>query len=60
MKGRRALQCLLRQGVDWKLEEANQNFELESNYFLTGVGDGSPDEGPYDNLTPARYSVRQT
>jgi hypothetical protein len=59
MKGCRARQCLLMKGIDWKLEEGDQNFELESNYFLTVVGDGSPDEGPYDNLTPTRHGVRE-
>ena len=55
MKGCRAVQCLVRKGSGWKPEPDDQDFELESNYFLTGIGDGSPDEAPLENIKPVRH-----
>src|SRR6187402_1668478 len=53
MNGSRAIQCILQKGDDWKPEEDDQDFELEGKYFLTGVGDGSPDESAVE-VNPVR------
>ena len=57
MKGCRAVQCLVQKGDDWMPEEDDQDFELEGGYFLTGVGDGSPDESPLEDIEPIRHGV---
>ena len=57
MKGCRAVQCILKKGKDWLPEPDDQDFELESDYFLTGVGDGSPDEAPLRDIKPERHGV---
>lgn len=59
MIGCRAIQCLLKKEKDWKPEQDDQDFELQSDYFLTGIGDGSPDEAPADNLKPVRHGVTE-
>ena len=41
----------------WTPESDDQDFEVEGDYFLTGVGDGSPDEAPLDNIQPARHGI---
>ena len=60
MKGCRAVQCLLEKEEKWQPQPDDQDFELDSNYFLSGVGDGSPDEGPLEELTPVRHGVNST
>ena len=57
MKGCRAVQCLMMKTETWEAEEDDQDFELQSNYFLTGLGDGSPDESSLENITPARHGA---
>ncbi len=57
MKGCRAIQCLLKKGDDWQPEPDDQDFELKSNYFLTGIGDGSPDEEPLMDIDPVRHGA---
>ena len=57
MKGCRAVQCLLKKEANWMPENDDQDFEIEGDYFLTGVGDGSPDEAPLENLQPARHGI---
>ena len=58
MKGCRAIQCLLKKDANyWTPESDDQDFEVEGDYFLTGVGDGSPDEAPLDNIQPARHGI---
>jgi hypothetical protein len=57
MKGCRVVQCLAEKDEDWKPEEDDEEFEIESNYFLTGLGEGSPDEAPLDNISPPRHGV---
>lgn len=59
MKGCRAVQCLMKKGSGWRAEADDQDFELESNYFLTGLGDGSPDESPLMDIIPARHGVEE-
>ncbi len=55
MKGCRAVQCILTKTPEWEPEEDDQDFELDSNHFLTGIGDGSPDEAPLSDLQPVRH-----
>lgn len=57
MKGCRDVQCLLKKWHDWEAEEDDQDFELESSYFLTGLGNGSPDTDPLTIIPPVRYGV---
>jgi hypothetical protein len=57
MKGCRVVQCLMKKTDEWEAEDDDQDFELESNYFLTGLGNGSPDESPLEDITPARHGV---
>lgn len=57
MKGCRAVQCLVKKDADWMAEDDDQHFELEGEYFLTGVGDGSPDEAPLEDIEPVRHGV---
>jgi hypothetical protein len=55
MNGCRAVQCLLLKKIDWKPEPSDQDFELNSKVFLTGIGDGSPDLAPLTSLSPVRH-----
>jgi len=57
MKGCRAVQCLIKKEEDWQPEADDQDFELASDYFLSGIGDGSPDESPLEDIMPARHGV---
>jgi len=57
MKGCRAVQCIVKKPKDWKPESDDQDFELESGYFLTGFGEGSPDTEPLEIITPPRHGV---
>jgi hypothetical protein len=59
MKGCRAIQCLLQKGADWQPEPDDQDFELDSKVFLTGIGDGSPDFEPLVTL-PVRHGIDET
>jgi len=59
MSGCRALQCMIKKGEDWEVESDDQEFEKASNYFLTGVSDGSPDEAPAMDLKPVRHGVEE-
>ena len=47
----------MRKQPQWQPEPDDQEFELNSNYFLSGIGDGSPDEAPLENLSPERHGV---
>ena len=58
MKGCRAVQCLLPKDTrDWQPEEDDHDFERESRFFLTGVGDGSATDGDESACTPVRHGV---
>lgn len=50
---------ILKKDESWRLEPDDQPFELEGDYFLTGVGEGGPDEAPLMNLRPVRHGVRE-
>ena len=55
MKGCRAVQCLLLKKLSWEPEPGDQDFELDSRVFLTGIGNGSPDLAPLESLSPIRH-----
>ena len=57
MKGCRAVQCLVKKEADWMPEDDDEDFEVEGSYFLTGIGDGSPDEAPLEDIDPVRHDV---
>ena len=57
MKGCRAVQCLVKKGTDWMPKDDDQDFEIKGDYFLTGIGDGSPDEAPLEDIVPIRHDV---
>ena len=57
MRGCRAVQCLMRKEEGWVEEEEYQDFEGESGYFLTGLGDGSPDETPLEDISPVGHAI---
>ena len=57
MQGSRAVQALAKKREGWQPEADDESFEVESQFFLTGVGDKSPDSGPLDEIRPARHGV---
>lgn len=57
MKGCRAVQCLVKKEPGWMPEDGDQDFEIEGDYFLTGIGDGSPDESALEDIQPVRHGV---
>ena len=60
MKGCRAVQALVPKWQveeDWKPEDDDQDFEHEGDFFLSGIGDGSPDEGPLENMEKVRHGL---
>ena len=57
MNGCRAVQALVKKQPGWMPEPDDQDFEREGEYFLTGIGDGSPDESPLDNMRTTRHGV---
>lgn len=59
MKGCRSVQCLVKKEAGWLPEDDDQTFERDTDYFLTGLGDGSPDEGPLEDIEPARHGVSE-
>ncbi|KAK2794238.1 hypothetical protein FQN50_009932 [Emmonsiellopsis sp. PD_5] len=58
MAGCQQIIALMRKSPDWNPEPDDQDFELTSNYFLSGVGDGSPDGIPLHIFHPVRHGVR--
>ena len=51
------MQCLVKKDSNWEPELGDQDFELESEYFLTGIVDGSPDEAPLEKIMPFRHDI---
>jgi len=47
----------LKKKPDWQPEEGDNDFELTSEYFLTGISDGSPDEDILRDLKPVRHGI---
>ena len=43
MKGCRVAQCLVKKDANWMPEDDDQDFELEGDYFLSGISDSLPD-----------------
>jgi len=58
-QGCRAIQVLLKKKPDWQPEAGDEDFELTSDYFLTGVGDGSTDVDPLLDLKPVRHGFEE-
>ena len=59
MKGCRAIQCLVKKNANWTPEDDDQDFELEGDYFLSGIGEGSPDMTPLEDIKPVRHGVER-
>ena len=57
ISGCRAVQCLIKKEAEWQPEEDDQDFELESDYFLSGFGNGSPDVEPLEITMSVRHGV---
>ena len=57
MKGCRAVQCLVKKNANWMPEDDDQDFELEGDYFVSGIGDGSVDMTPLWDIEPVRHGV---
>ena len=57
MKGCRAVQCLVTKDVNWVPEDDDQDFEVEVGLFLTGIGDGSPDEVLLEDIEPVTHGI---
>jgi hypothetical protein len=58
MRGCHTFQCLMRKERAWKPDPDDQEFELEGDYFLTGLGDSmqSRDMG-WPEVSPPRHGV---
>ena len=48
MKGCRAFQCLVKKNADWMPEDDDQDFELEGDYFLSGIRELFPGDSARD------------
>jgi hypothetical protein len=60
MKGCCNYQCLAYKGPNWTPEPDDQDFELESECFLTGIGDRFPSRDTYSpEAVPARHGWDQ-
>jgi hypothetical protein len=59
MLGARDVICVLPKGEDLREESDDQEFEKEGDYFLTGVGKGSPDMAALGPLMPVRHGVEE-
>src|SRR4051794_33579340 len=40
-------------------DQDSKDFELESNYFLTDIGDGFPNEAPLKDINPIRHGMSE-
>ena len=60
MKGCRAVQCLIEKDADWLPEDDDQYFELEGDYFLSGIGYISPNMNTLVNIKPVRHGIKRT
>ena len=49
------MQCLVGKKEGWEAEEGDEGFEIEGNFFLTGVVDGTPYET--SRMTPTRHGI---
>lgn len=55
MRGCTSFQCLMEKRSDWQASEDDEDFEIESNYFLTGLGIDMPSR---DENSPRVFPVR--
>ena len=60
MKGCREVQCLVKKNAQWMPEDDDQYFELEGDYFLSGVGYISPALTILDHIKPVRHGIKHT
>lgn len=51
------MQVLVKKREGWEPEDDDEDFEIKSEYFWTGVGDGSPDYVPLEDIKPGRHGV---
>lgn len=47
----------MRKSKDWRPEQGDEDFERESDHFLSGIDDGSPRETPLEDLKPRRHGL---
>lgn len=59
MKGCCDVQCLVFKPDSWERESDDQEFEIESDYFLTGIGRGSNYDGPLNGINPVRHGISE-
>ena len=57
MKGCRAIQCLIKKDANWMPEDDDQDFELEGDYFVSGIGDGSAVITVVEDIKPVRHGI---
>ena len=56
MKGCTTLQCLAKKRSDWSRKPDDQDFEWQSNYFLTGISDYMPSrDESLPTVVPSRH-----
>ena len=60
MKGCREVQCLITKDADWMPEDDDQYFELEGDYFLSGIGHISPAIKKLEGIKPVRHGRKHT
>ena len=58
MKGCRAVQCLVMKDAKWMPEDDDQCFELEGDYFLSGIGYISQDMTTLEDIKPVRHGIK--
>lgn len=59
MEGCNTLQCLTRKSYTWEAELDDLDFELQSDYFLSGLSDHMPSRDSSDPIVmPARHGLR--
>lgn len=61
MEGCRAIKAIVRktdrQVKEWRDEDDDEEWERTTRYFISGTGDGSPDEAPLDNMDRTRHGL---
>ena len=59
MKGCRAVQCLVKKTASWMPEDDDQDFEIEGDYFLSGIRDDLPYTTPQlEFMESSRHGVQ--
>jgi hypothetical protein len=58
MRGCNTLQCLIPKSTGWVSEPDDQDFEKQSNYFLSGISDHMPSgDWSLPEFVPARHGI---